>query len=269
MSFRFSFLQRLVLLLTLNLSVATPSFSQSKPVIRMGATNTQSFDDNWAFTRYGLQADGSRIEEPQNLESTTLNESSWQKLNLPHDFGITGPFGIELEGGTGKLPWKGIGWYRKHFKIPAADAGKRIFVDFDGAMANAKIWLNGHYVGTWPYGYNSFRMDLTPYLLTGKENVLAVRLDTENWDSRWYPGAGIYRHVWLIKTNPVHVGHWGTSITTPEITDATAKVKMDVTVENQSKLPVEATVQTAIFELDQQNKPGKKNFLLSIPLKKK
>jgi beta-galactosidase len=249
---------RIALLAILNLSVASTSFSQSKPVIRMGATNTQSFDDNWAFTRYGLQADGSRIEEPQNLESTTLNESSWQKLNLPHDFGITGPFGIELEGGTGKLPWKGIGWYRKHFKIPAADAGKRIFVDFDGAMANAKIWLNGHYVGTWPYGYNSFRMDLTPYLLMGKENVLAVRLDTENWDSRWYPGAGIYRHVWLVKTNPVHVGHWGTSITTPEITDASAKVKMDITVENQSKLPVEATVQTAIFELDQQNKPETK-----------
>ncbi len=249
---------RIALMAILNLSVATTSFSQSKSIIRMGATNTQSFDDNWAFTRYGLQADGSRIEEPQNLESTTLNESSWQKLNLPHDFGITGPFGIELEGGTGKLPWKGIGWYRKHFKIPAADAGKRIFVDFDGAMANAKIWLNGHYVGTWPYGYNSFRMDLTPYLLIGKENVLAVRLDTENWDSRWYPGAGIYRHVWLVKTNQIHVGHWGTSITTPEITDASAKVKMDVTVENQSKLPVEATVQTSVFELDQQNKPGTK-----------
>ncbi len=224
----------------------------------MGAADTRSFDDGWLFGRYGLQADASRIEEPKNLESVKFNDNDWKKLSLPHDWAITGPFRIELEGATGKLPWKGIGWYRKHFTLPATDAGKQVFVDFDGAMANAKIWLNGKYVGTWPYGYNSFRMDLTPYIKAGQENILAVRLDTENWDSRWYPGAGIYRHVWLVKTKQVHVANWGTYITTPDVSKTSAKVKMDVTIDNQGKSVVNASIQTDVFELDRNNKQGAK-----------
>jgi len=246
------------ILLVLGLLAVTASFSQSKSIIRMGAAATRSFDDGWLFSRYGLQADASRIEEPKNLESVKFNDNNWEKLSLPHDWAITGPFRIELEGATGKLPWKGVGWYRKHFTLPAADAGKQIFVDFDGAMANAKIWLNGKYVGTWPYGYNSFRMDLTPYIKVGQENILAVRLDTENWDSRWYPGAGIYRHVWLVKTKQVHIGNWGTYITTPEVSKTSATVKMDVTVDNQGKSAVNATIQTDVFELDGNNKQGAK-----------
>ena len=97
------------------------------------------------------------------------------------------------------------------------DKGKRIYVDFDGAMANAKVWLNGKYVGEWPYGYTSFRLDLTPYIITGKENIIAVRLDTKNWDSRWYPGAGLYRNVWLVKTSQLHIANNGVFCTTPEI----------------------------------------------------
>lgn len=233
-------------------------FAQNKPIVRMGSVNTVSFDDGWFFARYGLHADGTRKDEPAGLEAINVNETAWQKLDLPHDWAISGPFRIELEGATGKLPWKGIGWYRKHFTVPAADAGKQIFVDFDGAMAYAQIWLNGKYVGTWPYGYTSFRMDLTPFIQPGKENVLAVRLDTEKWDSRWYPGAGIYRHVWLVKTNPVHVDHWGTYITTPQITDQQAMVKIAVTVNNQSRQTVNATVRTTLFELDASNKPTNK-----------
>ncbi|WP_279296247.1 beta-galactosidase GalB [Paraflavisolibacter caeni] len=233
-------------------------FSQPGPITRMGSTNTISFDEGWFFQRYGLQPDGTRKEEPSGLENTTFNDAAWQKLKLPHDWAITGPFRIELEGSTGKLPWKGIGWYRKHFTVPVTDAGKQIFVDFDGVMANAKIWLNGKYVGTWPYGYSSFRMDLTPYIMPGKENILAVRLDTENWDSRWYPGAGIYRHVWLVKTAPVHVDHWGTYITTPQINDQQALVNVAVTVSNQSQQAAKAIAQTILFELDPSNKPTKK-----------
>lgn len=242
----------------MGLLLVTASFSQTKPIIRMGAADTRSFDDGWLFGRYGLQADASRIEEPKNLESVKFNDNDWKKLSLPHDWAITGPFRIELEGATGKLPWKGIGWYRKHFTLPATDAGKQVFVDFDGAMANAKIWLNGKYVGTWPYGYNSFRMDLTPYIKAGQENILAVRLDTENWDSRWYPGAGIYRHVWLVKTKQVHVANWGTYITTPDVSKTSAKVKMDVTIDNQGKSVVNASIQTDVFELDRNNKQGAK-----------
>lgn len=239
----------------LSIIISITSFAQIKPIVRMGASTTQPFDEGWLFARYGLQPDGSRKEEPANLESETLKDASWQKLDLPHDWAITGPFRVELTGETGKLPWKGIGWYRKHFTINAADAGKQFFVDFDGAMAYAKIYLNGKYVGTWPYGYSSFRMDLTPFIKPGKENIMAVRLDTEKWDSRWYPGAGIYRHVWLVKTNPVHVGHWGTFITTPEISEKRATVKLTVTVNNQSASKVKATIQTSLFELGLDDKP--------------
>jgi len=224
----------------------------------MGSTNSQSFDEGWRFSRFGLQADGTQLPEPEGLQNPQIDDSNWRKLDLPHDWAIEGPFRIELKGETGKLPYQGIGWYRKYFIVPAEDAGKQIFLDFDGAMANAQIWLNGQYVGTWPYGYNSFRMDLTPFLKFGQKNVVAVRLDTEKWESRWYPGAGIYRHVWMIKTDLVHVAHWGTYITTPEISDASATVKMEVILDNQGKSAVEATVQAQVFELDPNNKPGTK-----------
>ena len=246
-------------LVGISLTVPFLTIAQNnKTIERMGAVNTESFDQGWLYSRYGLQPDGTRVEEPKNLESTNQKDATWQKLNLPHDWAIAGPFRSDITGETGKLPWRGIGWYRKHFTVSADDQGKQIFVDFDGAMANAKIWLNGQYVGTWPYGYSSFRMDLTPYIKVGQENIIAVRLDTENWDSRWYPGAGIYRHVWLVKTNPVHVGHWGTYITTPEVTSKKATVKLAVTVDNQSDKKVNALVQTSFFELDINNKPTKK-----------
>ncbi|WP_300600032.1 beta-galactosidase GalB [Niabella sp.] len=242
----------LAVLLCCNNASAQTSFT------RLGNAGTGSFDEGWLFKRYGLQPDGSRLEEPQQAEATGFNDQDWQRLSLPHDWAITGPFRIDLAGETGKLPWKGIGWYRKHFAIPSSDTGKKIFIDFDGAMAYAEIWLNGHYVGTWPYGYTSFRMDLSPYILFGKENVLAVKLNTEKWDSRWYPGAGIYRHVWLVKTAPVHIGHWGTYITTPKVTAQAADVKIAVTVSNQEGKPVKAMLQTDIYEAGAGNTLKKK-----------
>lgn len=229
----------------------------SIPIQRMGASNVQSFDEDWLFSRFGLQADGTTLSEPPGLENPVVNDENWRKLDLPHDWAIEGPFRIELAGETGKLPYQGIGWYRKHFSIPVSDAGKRIFIDFDGAMAYAQIWLNGKYIGTWPYGYSSFRMDLTPYLKFGEQNVLAVRLDTEKWESRWYSGAGIYRHVWMVKTDFVHVAHWGTYITTPEISDKSASADIVVSIDNQDTKNIEATVKTVIFELGNDNISGK------------
>ncbi len=256
---------KLIFLIVISITVsleAQPKFknedSHSNPIHRMGNSNVQSFDQAWLFMRYGLQADGSTLEEPQALQKPEINDANWRKQDLPHDWAIEGPFRIELAGETGKLPYKGIGWYRKHFTLATADAGKQIFIDFDGAMANAQIWLNGHYVGSWPYGYSSFRMDLTPFLKFGKENVIAVRLDTEKWDSRWYPGAGIYRHVWLVKTNAVHVAHWGTFITTPHISDASASVKLDITIDNQGKTHENVKLESSIYELDLNNKAGVK-----------
>lgn len=225
---------------------------------RLGDANTTSFDDGWLFKRYGLQAGGSQLDEPKNAEAVSFNDKDWQQLSLPHDWAITGPFRMDLAGETGRLPWKGIGWYRKHFTIPASDAGKKIFIDFDGAMAYAEIWLNSHYVGTWPYGYSSFRIDLSPYILFGKENILAVKLNTEKWDSRWYPGAGIYRHVWLVKTNDVHVDHWGTYITTPKISANSATVQLVVEVANESDKVANVKMQTEIFEAGKGNTLKKK-----------
>jgi beta-galactosidase len=205
-----------------------------------------------------MMPDGSRKAEPRGLEKAKIADAKWRPLHLPHDWGVEGPFRDDLEANTGKLPWKGIGWYRKHFKIASSDKGKRIFVDFDGAMANARIWLNGQYVGTWPYGYNSFRMELTEQVVFGSDNLLAVRLDTENWDSRWYPGAGIYRHVWLVKTAPVHVSHWGVQVTTPEITGKSGEVRISANIANQSDDEARVSAEAAIFELDGNDKPGRK-----------
>ena len=166
---------------------------------------------------------------------TNFDDTSWEKLNLPHDWAIKGPFNINLDHATALLPWRGIGWYRKSFSIPESDKNKCIYLDFDGAMANSSVYLNGKYVGGWPYGYNSFRIDLTPYLKFGKENTLAVRLDTEHLGSRWYPGAGIYRNVWLVKTSKVHIAHWGVSLTTPEVSKEKAVANFAVTVDNDSE----------------------------------
>src|SRR5690606_15665316 len=105
-------------------------------------------------------------------------------------------------GSMGRLPSPGVGWYRRQLDIPASDAGRSIFLDVDGAMSYAMVWLNGHLVGGWPYGYASWRVDLTPYMDPGGENQLAIRIDNPPSSSRWYPGGGIYRNVWLVKTDP-------------------------------------------------------------------
>ena len=131
----------------------------------------------------GQPIKNTRVAGGDTPSAAAFDDSAWRTLDVPHDWGIEGPFRDDLPGDTSKLPWKGIGWYRKHFTVPAGDQGKRVFVDFDGAMANAKVWLNGQYVGTWPYGYQAFRLELTPYVNFGSEKVLAVRLDTAHWGS--------------------------------------------------------------------------------------
>lgn len=187
-----------------------------------------------------------------------FDDSAWKKLDLPHDYAIEGPFTTTVSGSTGRLPSSGIVWYRKNITIPASDRGKSIFLDIDGAMSYSMIWLNGQFVGGWPYGYASYRLNLTPYLKYGEKNILAIRLDNavpkdSNWqsaNSRWYPGAGIYRNVWLVKTAPVHVSQWGTHLMTPQISKTAARVDLAVTVDNDSQQDAKATVVTQIFEID-------------------
>ena len=182
--------------------------------------------------------------------SRDFDDSAWRKLDLPHDFGIEGPFIPNGNGDMGKLPFYGAVWYRKHLDLPAGDAGKQIFLDIDGAMSYSTVWCNGQIVGGWPYGYSSYRLDLTSFLKPGAANTLAIRLDNPNNSSRWYPGGGIYRHVWLTKTSPVHVGQWGTFITTPEVSKESATIHLKVALDNDATEDATVSVSTAVFALD-------------------
>ena len=179
-----------------------------------------------------------------------FDDSAWRRLDLPHDWGVEGPFKQEYPGETGKLPWWGVGWYRKHFDVPAKEKGKRLYLTIDGAMSYATVWLNGRFVGGWPYGYASFQLDLTPFVEYGAGNVVAVRLDNPPDSSRWYPGGGIYRKVWLEKTAPVHVANWGTFLTTPEVGRRAATVNVKVTVANDSDAAAEVKVRTTVYPLE-------------------
>lgn len=199
-------------------------------VSALTAREVTNFNDEWRFARYGAMPDGSELAEPQGLGCPDFEDGHWRVLDLPHDWGIEGPFRPELENRTGKLPWAGIGWYRKAFDIPDCDSGKKVFIDFDGSMSNTTVWLNGHEVGGWPYGYTSFRLDLTPFVKPGQTNHIAVRLDNKPESSRWYPGGGIYRNVRLVKTSPVHVDHWGIFVTTPEVSADLATVQIETEI---------------------------------------
>ncbi|KAL1872424.1 hypothetical protein Daus18300_004395 [Diaporthe australafricana] len=174
---------------------------------------------------------------PSNVTyaQASFDDSAWEALNLPHDWAVKGPFyegpDPPVGGNMGRLPIQGIGWYRRVIDITSADDDKTIYLEVDGAMSYASVWLNGKLVGGWPYGYASFRLDLSPYVQSG-ENQLAIRLDQELDSSRWYPGAGIYRNVWLTKVNAVHVGQWGTYITSKDVSAQSATLDLTVQVEN-------------------------------------
>jgi len=180
-----------------------------------------SFNQGWRF----LKADAENAQRPD------FDDSAWRALDLPHDWAIEGPFDPKYNPHAGGLPFYGVGWYRKRFTLPATDKGKHVAIEFDGAMSNSKVWLNGQELGGRPYGYIGFSLDLTPHLRFGEPNVIAVRLAPEDQSSRWYPGAGIYRNVWLDVTGPVRVARWGTYITTPEVSDAKATVVIRTQVE--------------------------------------
>jgi len=195
--------------------------------------------------------------------TTDFDESSWQEVTLPHDYAIAGPFTNDVSSSMGRLPSPGTAWYRKTFTVPAEDAGKSLFLDLDGAMQYSMVWINGEMVGGWPYGYTSYRLDITDYVTPGEQNVVAVRVYTPtpnsaNWDagsSRWYPGAGLYRNVWLTSTAPVHVGHWGTQLTTPEVSAASTSVDLQVTVDNDGDADQAIDLSTEVLELDATGNP--------------
>lgn len=196
-----------------------------------GDDRSLDFTADWAF----------RLGDDTAAARPDYNDADWRKLNLPHDWAIEGEFSKDNPSGTGggALPG-GIGWYRKTFTADKADEGKRYRIDFDGAYMNSTVYINGHELGTRPYGYISFSYDLTPYIKWGEENVLAVRVDNaEQPNSRWYSGCGIYRNVWLTKLNPAHIAQWGTYVTAEDVSKNSAQLKI------RTKLQYDAEAQMA------------------------
>jgi beta-galactosidase len=203
----------------------------------------QNFNSDWRFIK------GDQVETARQLD---FDDSAWQAVTLPHDWAIAGPFNPEEHGYAAKLPWKGVGWYRKVFQVDKTDAGKQVYLDFDGVMAFPKVYVNGQLAGEWDYGYMSFRVDATPYIKFGEKNIIAVQADTRNHGTRWYPGAGIYRKVIMTICDPVHVSHWSTYITTPIIDEKRATVQIKTNIENHLK--TESNVNAAITLLDPKGK---------------
>lgn len=191
-----------------------------------------------------------------------FNDNAWEQMNLPHDWAIKGPFYKQenaiVGGGMGRLPVHGVAWYRRKLNIPSADNGKHIYLDIDGAMSYAMVWLNGKLVGGWPYGYNSFRLDLTPYINYDSDNQLAIRLDNPLNSSRWYPGGGIYRNVWLTKVNAVHAAQWGTFISSRNVSSSSATVDLSVDIENKTSIDQPVEIVTKVYLLNDQLKKGGK-----------
>ncbi len=220
-----------------------PSLALLLAVCSLSARTVENFDRAWRFARFGAMSDGTTRAEPprEQLAAPEFADAAWRTLNLPHDWGIEGPFRFELPGDTGKLPWVGIGWYRKTFTPPAASSpGARTWLEIDGAMSQPEIFLNGVKVGEWKYGYTSFRVELTAALKPGAPNTLALRLENLPDSSRWYPGAGLYRHVRLVQTAASAIDFHGVYVRTPQVSaeQATIVVKTELLAETLAGLKV-------------------------------
>ncbi len=195
-----------------------------------------------------------KLGDVQGAEQFTFDDSGWRELDLPHDWSIepeSGGFRQEFPtGGAGGYVPTGVGWYRKHFKLSELAHSRRVWIEFDGVYENSTVWINGQYLGKRPFGYISFHYDLTPYLVDG-ENILAVRVDNSNQpNSRWYSGSGIYRHVRLIVTESAHVGHWAVYITTPQVSAESATVAFWTRVEKEETTLVKLTLRSIIIDAD-------------------
>ena len=201
-----------------------------------------SFDNDWRFIK----------GDAKGAEQVEYNDISWRKLDVPHDWSIEGPYSEDNPTGRGGgyLP-AGVGWYRKDFQLDNSYANKKIFIEFDGVMANSDVWINGYHLGKRPYGYSSFSYDLTSHLNFGKDkkNVLAVRVDNSVQPaSRFYTGAGIYRHVRLVATSLVHIAHWGVFVKTPQVNKKNATINVQTKILNESDADGGYTIETIVLD---------------------
>ena len=222
-------------------------------------TNKQSvrqindFTESWKFF----------LGDDSLASNEKYDDSSWRTLNLPHDWSIEADFSANNPAtpGGGALPG-GIGWYRKVFVADRSFENKDLYIDFDGVYRNSRVWINGQLLGERPYGYSSFRYDLTPYIKKGEKNVIAVRVDNSKQpNSRWYSGSGIFRNVWLVAVDPVHVDQWGTYITTTDVSTQSAKIKIATRIKNTTKEKSNVELLTTLLDAN-----GKKITQTSSPV---
>jgi len=219
-----------------------------------GWAQQQTLEKGWKFTR----------EDKETFSQANYNDAKWQSVTVPHDWAIYGPFdmendiqrtaikqdgqkaAIEHTGRTGGLPFVGVGWYRTTFQVPTLNTNKQVFLQFDGAMSNPEVYVNGQKAGEWHNGYNTFFLDITPYV-KANNNTLAVRLNNLTQMSRWYPGAGLYRNVHIITKNKTHIPIWGVQVTTPAIEKNFAQVV--VNTEFVAEKATDISVETTIFDV--------------------
>ena len=210
-----------------------------------------SFNEDWRFYLEG--------QSVPNAKDKEFDDSSWRKLDLPHDCSIEQPFNPQsLSGSGGGFLDGGVGWYRKTFVLPENMAGKRISIEFGGIYMDSSTYINGKFVGNYPYGYTTFTYDITDFVVADgvTQNVIAIKVNSEQPSSRWYSGSGIYRNVNLVVTNPAHISRYGTFVTTPTLeTDypnGNAKVNIKTKVQNDGGQPVSAIVKSTIYDSSNQ-----------------
>ena len=240
-----------LLLILLTLIRTTTGFAQQ-------TRQTLLFNEGWIFHQ----------GDTPNAEKPTVQEADWKAVDLPHDWSIEGPFEEQWASATAYLPG-GVGWYRKAFTIAPTMRSKKLFLYFDGVYKNSEVWINGHYLGKRPNGFTPFQYEITPYLAKTGQNIVAVKVDhTQFADSRWYTGSGIYRNVYLVATDPVHVDLWGVRFVTPQVTQQRATAQVTVSVVNQSGLTKPILVQAQL--IDSKGKPvATAQQPISVPAGKK
>jgi beta-galactosidase len=207
-------------------------------VLISNARELVNLNSNWRFI----------LGDPENAQALDFDDFGWSEVSIPHDWAIYGPFDHNLPANTGKLPWKGVGWYRKTYELKPEYKGKQIYLIFDGIMAFPKVYVNGQLAGEWDYGYNSFYLNITDLISYDRQNLIAIKVDTRNHDSRWYPGAGIYRKIQMLVVDAIHVNVWGTNVNTIKVDYEQAEIQVTTAVNNFSPNDEELLIETYIID---------------------
>ena len=235
-------------------TLITVMLSQTALIGQLSFGDAHLINENWKFRK----GDHPAAVNPE------YDDSDWRSLHLPHDWSIEGPYSPHLASCTGYLPG-GIAWYRKRLDIDASLEGKKTYIYFEGVYRDGEVFINGHSLGMRPNGYISHMYDLTPHLNFGEKNVLAVRVDHSKYaDSRWYTGSGIYRDVYLVSANPVHIGQWGVYYTSREVSASYATMQVETTVVNHTGQRVRLDVKQELTD-SEGNKVAAKKGSLRLP----